>query len=319
MGLISVVIPVYNEEESLPLLYERLVNLTCLIPQYEAEFIFVDDGSRDKTLSWLTARRAQDRRIKVVSLSRNFGSHAAMRAGLTCAGGDAVANISGDLQDPPELIAQMIEKWQQGADIVWGVRAGRDESAGYQWFAGLYYFLMRKLALKEMPAGGMDLCLMDRRVLQTLLTIPEKNTTIFGLVLWMGYKQVFLPYRREARRFGSTKWSLDKKIKMVIDSLTSFSVAPIRIWSYLGSGLFLLASVGSILSLGAWVAQAAWAWIGLALFIILGVLGLQLVAIGVIGEYVWRTLDESRPRPSYIIRERIGFDSDKSDGEVSPP
>jgi dolichol-phosphate mannosyltransferase len=160
---------------------------------------------------------------------------------------------------------------------------------------------------------------MDRRVLQTLLTIPEKNTTIFGLVLWMGYKQVFLPYRREARRFGSTKWSLDKKIKMVIDSLTSFSVAPIRIWSYLGSGLFLLASVGSILSLGAWVAQAAWAGIGLALFIILGVLGLQLVAIGVIGEYVWRTLDESRPRPSYIIRERIGFDSDKSDGEVSPP
>lgn len=307
MSLVSVVIPVYDEEQNVMLMHDRLDKLAEQLPPDEVEFIFVDDGSRDKTFALLSELAARDPRIKVLSLSRNFGSHSALRAGYGAAGGNCVASIAGDLQDPPELIAQMVEKWHAGAEIVWAVRAGRDESAGYQWFASLYYWLMRTFALKDYPPGGMDLVLMDRQVVDELLIMAEKNTTLFGQILWMGFKQVFIPYRREARRFGTTKWSFDRKVKMVLDSLTSFSSLPIRIWYYFGAIVAGIGLIGLLGSLVALFAQSGWALFGMAFFLLVVLLGLSFVATGIVGEYVWRTFDQARPRPSYIIREKIGF------------
>jgi dolichol-phosphate mannosyltransferase len=308
VSLVSIVIPVYNEEESIPALYERLAQLAQLLPQHELEFIFADDGSRDHSLDTLTELARQDPRVKVVSLSRNFGSHAALRAGFAWARGQAIANISGDLQDPPELIATLVREWEQGTEIVWGVRAGRDDALADRLFAGIYYRLMRTFALKEMPLGGMDLCLMDRKVLDTIAAMPEKNTTIFGLILWSGYRQKFIPYRRQTRRYGVTKWALDRRIKMFTDSFVSFSAMPLRIWTYLGGVILVLGIVGGVAGVGRAVAHGPGALNLLAFSCLVMLSGLQLIALGIFGEYLWHAFDQSRPRPMFIVRETIGFD-----------
>lgn len=307
MSLISVVIPVYNEEENIAPMIERLDEVASRAAPHEMEFIFVDDGSSDQTLPRLREAATGNARVKVVSLSRNFGSHAALRAGFAYASGRAAVNLSGDLQDPPEIILEMIHHWQDGAEIVWGVRAERDDAAGYVGFARLYYWMMRTFALKDMPAGGMDLCLMDRRVLDVLLATPEKNTTLFGLILWLGFKQVFVPYHRRARQFGRTKWSFERRVKLILDSLTSFSIAPIRVWSYVGGIVFLVGMSAMLVGVVGLVVGTEWGGPLLGISILAALLGLNLLATGIVGEYVWRAFDQIRPRPAYIVRETIGF------------
>lgn len=208
----SIVIPVYFNELNLPHTIPRLKELQKLLPNYELEFVFVDDGSGDSSLSVLLEERQKDERIKVIKLSRNFGSMSAIQAGLLEATGDCVGIISADLQDPPELFVQMIEKWKNGKKIVLATRSDREESLSQKAFSNGYYFLLEKLALKGYPKGGFDFVLIDRQVVQEITHIKEKNTNVMSLIYWLGYDQELVPYVREQRKLGKSRWTLSKKL-----------------------------------------------------------------------------------------------------------
>ncbi|MEK3675539.1 glycosyltransferase family 2 protein [Paenibacillus sp. FSL R10-2771] len=300
----SIVIPVYFNELNLPHTIPRLKELQKLLPNYELEFVFVDDGSGDSSLSVLLEERQKDERIKVIKLSRNFGSMSAIQAGLLEATGDCVGIISADLQDPPELFVQMIEKWKNGKKIVLATRSDREESLSQKAFSNGYYFLLEKLALKGYPKGGFDFVLIDRQVVQEITHIKEKNTNVMSLIYWLGYDQELVPYVREQRKLGKSRWTLSKKIKLFVDSFVSFSYTPIRFMSIIGFitallsffyGIFVVAgTLFGFIELQGWTTIIA---------LITFLLGIIMIMLGIIGEYMWRILDESRRRPSYIIDE----------------
>ncbi|NEN84301.1 glycosyltransferase family 2 protein [Paenibacillus elgii] len=300
----SIVIPIYFNELNIPHTIPRLKSLQKLLPNFELEYVFVDDGSKDKSFELLLNEKENDSRIKLVKLSKNFGSMSAIQAGLKYATGDCVGIISADLQDPPELFVDMIDRWIKGKKVIMATRQQREESIFQILFSNTYYHLMDKFAIKGYPNGGFDFVLIDRQIVKEILSISEKNTNIMSLIFWLGYEQEFIPYVRQERKLGKSKWTFSKKIKLFIDSFVSFSYAPIRFMSFVGFlvatlsflyGIFVVfnAIFGSI-SIQGWTTIIA---------IVTFLLGMIMIMLGIIGEYLWRILDESRKRPAYIIDE----------------
>lgn len=300
----SIVVPIYYNELNIPHTVPRLQALQELLPAYDLEFVFVDDGSRDNSLHLLLEEKKKDPRIKVIKLSRNYGSMAAIQAGLNFATGDCVGIIAADLQDPPELFVEMINKWENGVKIVMATRADREESFSQKLFSNSYYFLMDKLALKGYPRGGFDFVLVDKQVVKEIREIREKNTNIMSLIYWLGHEQATIPYIRKERQYGKSKWTFSKKIKLFIDSFVSFSYAPIRFMSIIGFIVAMLSFIYGIFiiinAIFGTIEIQGWTSI---ISIITFLLGIIMVMLGIIGEYLWRILDESRRRPPYIVDE----------------
>ena len=308
MASISIVVPVYHNAPSLPELHGRFAALAARNSDDTFEFIFVDDGSRDDSFAVATALAAQDSRVQAVKLSRNFGSNAAVLAGLSRATGDAVAAISADLQDPPELIHDMLAEWRGGRKIVLAARDTRDDPWLTSLAAGCFYRIFRRFALTSMPRGGFDFFLLDRQVVAHIDTIREANVYLTGLILWLGFDPAILKYHRAPRpaRFGRSMWTLSKKIKYAVDSFVAFSYFPIRAVSYTGIALSLLgfayAAIVVIASLTHGAEVPGWSSLMMVLLIVSGV---QMTMLGLLGEYLFRTLDETRRRPRFVIDRTV--------------
>ncbi len=313
---LSIIVPVYFNEENLPLFYPQLKKFIDESNKFDYEIVFVDDGSGDNSYAELLKLRSLDERIKVIKLSRNFGSHTAILAGLSHCTGDCATMISADLQDPPEIIVQMFEKWLEGSRVVLAVRADREESLIQKAFSNTYYKLMKKFALKEMPEGGFDCFLIDRKVINILEQLEEKNTSIMGQILWCGFNPAQIHYVRRKREVGKSRWTLSKKMKLFIDSFMAFSYFPIRFISTLGSiiagagFLYGLAIIADRLINGA-VIQG---WTSL-MVMMLFLFGINMLMLGVLGEYLWRNFDETRKRPTFIIDEKVGFKEEKTNDD----
>ncbi|SDM69879.1 dolichol-phosphate mannosyltransferase [Bacillus sp. OK048] len=308
MPTLSIIIPVYYNEQNIPFLFDKLREKILTNPNYDYELIFVDDGSGDSSYEELKKLRNQNSKVKLIKLSRNFGSHTAILAGLTYASGDCATVIAADLQDPPEIINRMFEKWTEGNQVVLAVREDREESFTQKLFSNTYYKLMRRYALVNMPEGGFDCFLIDRQVVDILKNIQEKNTTIMGLILWAGFKTEKIYYIRKEREIGKSRWTLAKKVKLFIDSFLAFSYVPIRFMSLIGVIVSLLSFLfGGYLIINKIVNGVdVQGWTSL-MVVFLFVAGIQMIMMGIIGEYLWRNMDESRRRPVFIIEEKVGF------------
>lgn len=307
---LSLVIAAYNEEANLQQLFERLIAVDWAGAGTEIEMLFVDDHSRDRTPEILRQLAARDSRVKWLRFSRNFGSHKAFTAGLEAASGQAAVILAADLQDPPECVPAMIEKWRAGAKVVWAVRGAR---AGESWinkfFSRGYYLLMRRYAIADLPETGADFLLMDRLVMDALRVSPERNTSLLALIQWMGFEQAQIIYTKEARVAGVSKWTFWKRIKLAVDSFVSFSYTPIRLASLLGFGSATLGLLYALFLAARRIFYAApiEGWTSL-ICVVLVMSGLQLIMLGVLGEYLWRTYDESRRRPRFLIEASHGLD-----------
>ncbi|HEY4245808.1 MAG TPA: glycosyltransferase family 2 protein [Lacunisphaera sp.] len=308
MSRLSIVVPVYFNEPNLPETVPALLALQEKLGDMELELVFVDDGSRDRSFVILKElQKAHPSRIKVVKLTRNFGSMAALMAGLANATGDCVGAIAADLQDPPELFIEMVDYWKKGTKSIFAVRARREESWTQKALASAFYWLMRRFAIPDYPKGGFDFFIADRQVIAQLLTIREKNTNLMSLVYWLGFPSVLIPYTRRERTKGRSRWTLSKKIKLWIDSFVAFSYVPIRLLSLVGVSLSLLAAAYLWVVVFAYFANKipVSGWASLAILMTF-TSGLQMLMLGILGEYLWRNLDESRRRPSYVVESIHG-------------
>lgn len=305
--LLTIVTPAYNEAENLPELYQRLRRVLDSI-NIDWEWIVVDDHSSDETPVVLTHLAERDSRLQGLRFSRNFGSHTAITCGLNHARGDCAIVMAADLQDPPEKIPHLLAEWQYGAQVVWAVRARREgESAVHLGFARLYYALMRRTdALRNLPAAGSDFFLIDRYVVDSFNQFHENHVSILALITWMGFRQAVIIYDKQARLHGHSGWNMKKKLKLVIDSITSFTYFPIRLMSYVGFTTALLGFLyAGLIVFNALRGLPPQGWASLMVVIlILG--GIQMVMLGILGEYLWRALDEARRRPLYIIEAVVG-------------
>jgi dolichol-phosphate mannosyltransferase len=296
---LSIITPAFNEVENLFPLYERLAR-TMAETGSDWEWLVVDDHSGDGTFALVEKLAVRDPRVRGVRLSRNSGSHVAITCGLHLADGDAAVMIAADLQDPPETLRLMLERWRHGAQVVWAVRRTRPGERTHARFAALYYWIMRRLVgMTDMPKRGADFFLVDRVVIDAFRRFPERNTSVLALITWLGFTQQQVEYDKEPRAAGRSGWTLARKIKLVMDSVTSFSDFPIRFCSYAGMTLMVVAAIVLILSLVLLPSLAG--GILFLLAVLIGMGGLQLVALGIVGEYVWRALDEARRRPAYVI------------------
>lgn len=308
MQLISLIVPCYNESESIGPFVTQVTPLLEAIPDTDWEIICVDDGSRDNTLEKLIALTKTDKRVKVLELSRNFGKEAAMTAGLDAARGDAVIPIDADLQDPPELIGEMVTAWRAGAEVVLARRIDRStDSTLKRKTAAAFYKLHNALSAIKIPENVGDFRLMDRVVIEALKTLPERQRFMKGMFAWVGFRTVTIDYIRPARATGETKFSGFKLWNFALEGFTSFSTAPLKIWTYLGvagAALALLYGVLILLRtllLGNPVPGYA------SLFIAVTFFGsVQLISIGLLGEYIGRIYMEAKQRPTYIVRKAYG-------------
>ena len=295
--MISVVTPAFNETANLGRLYERLAAVMSAAGT-DWQWIVVDDHSADETFEVTRALAARDPRVVGIRLARNSGSHAAITCGLHHATGDAAIMLAADLQDPPETIASMIARWRAGAQIVWAIRRERPGSRAHAAFAAIYYWVMRTvIGMKEMPRRGADFFLLDRVVLDALRRFPERNVSILALIMWLGFRQDSVEYDKQPRHAGRSGWTMARKVKLVVDSFVGFSDLPIRLCSYAGIA-FLAAAV---LLAGVTIAGLVGGRVGLVLTVVIALAGIQMLAIGAVGEYVWRTFDEARSRPHFLI------------------
>lgn len=303
---ISIIVPVYYNECNLYALYEDLKCKVLTKLEQAYEIVFVNDGSKDGSLRILKELAEQDNNIKVISLSRNFGSHAAILCGLSNCTGDCAVVKAADLQEPSELILDMLASWKKGNNVVLAVRSGRDDSKSQSLFANLYYWLVRKAALPNMPKGGFDVYLVDRKVIEVLNRLDEKNSALTGQILWSGFQTGIVYYHRVAREAGESKWTLKKKIRLVMDTLFSFSTLPITVVLGVGAASFFGAIVWAFVVLIGKLSGAIQVsgWTTLFIFDLLS-FGVTMVTLGVLGEYLWRTFDASRNRPPYIVEECI--------------
>lgn len=304
MPKLSVVIPVYYNQDTLDLVYEDLKKVVfTTIKDYE--LVLVDDGSGDESWQKMKMIAEEDDKVKIIKLSRNFGSHAACLAGLTASTGECVTIKAADLQEPSDIILDMYRKWEDGNKVVLAVREDREEGFAQKIFAGMYYSLVRKFALSNMPKGGFDCYLLDRKVVHVLEQLDETNSAITLQILWAGFKTDIVYYVRKKREIGKSKWTLAKKIKLVMDSLLSFSFTPIRFIAGVGMAFSSIAFVWMlvVLSTKIFAGISVNGWTSLMILILFSS-GLILLTLGIIGEYLWRTLDASRNRPVYIIEER---------------
>ena len=317
--LLSVIVPCLNEEEALRGTHARLSSALEQIPA-NIEIVYVDDGSTDATPEVLRELQGIDSRIRVVRFSRNFGHQMAITAGLEHAAGDAVVIIDADLQDPPENIAKFFHKWEEGYDVVYGVRTEREgETAFKLWTAKIFYRCITRLSDTQIPLDTGDFRLMDRRVVNVLLGMPERDRFVRGMVSWLGFSQVAVPYRREARVAGVTKFSFFKMLRFAMDGIFSFSIVPLRVATWTGFLTSFLAIVGILLVslervLGVEGLVKGWTS---TMFAVLFIGGVQLICMGIIGEYIGRIYGESKHRPLYVVREILGFEGQKR--EASQP
>lgn len=305
MKCISVVIPVYFNEQNLIETVPQLLDLFKMIPDYKFELVFVDDGSEDHSLDILLDYQSKfPEIIKVIKLSRNFGSMAAIEAGFSIASGDCIGMITADLQDPPELFLEMIHHWEQGNKVIFAVRQGREDPIIQKIFSNIYYAMIRKFAIRNYPSGGFDFLLADRQVIEEVIQIHEKNTNIMTLIFWLGFKPILIPYIRRSRKKGKSRWTLGKKIKLFIDTFVAFSYFPIQLLSVLGFfvafGAFLYGAYIFLYWLFFGISVAGWVPM---MVILTFTSGIQMTMLGILGEYLWRTLDEARNRPYFVIDE----------------
>ena len=306
-GLLSVVAPMHDEEDMVGPFYARTV---AALEGTDFELILVDDGSGDGTGERLRALATADERVKLITLSRNFGHQAALSAGLEHARGDVVAMIDGDLQDPPELIGEMLAAWRRGADVVYAVRESREGETAFKIASARWFYrLFAKLARIELAHDSGDFRLMDRAPLDALLTMPERNRFLRGMTVWVGFTQTAVTYRREARAGGATKFTLAKMLRFAFDAITSFSHAPLQAATLLGFVFSLLAFLAIPLTIVARYTDIYTPGVPTTIVIILLLGGIQLITVGIIGEYVGRIYDEVKHRPLYVVRERVNVEA----------
>lgn len=301
---VSLVIPVYYNEENLRPLYADLKEKFISKINYDYEIVMVNDGSKDKSYEVMKELSLEDKNIKIISLSRNFGSHAAILCGISHCTGDCAVIKAADLQEPTELILEMVESWEKGNNVVLAVREGRDESRKQTFFANFYYKLVQKTALPEMPDQGFDVYLIDRKVITVLENLDERNSALTGQILWSGFKTGKVYYHRLARDIGESKWTLKKKIRLVMDTLFSFTSLPITVVLYSGVMSILIAVIWAIVvGISKLVGDInVSGWTTLFIFNLFS-FGVTMMTLGILGEYLWRTFDASRNRPPYIIEE----------------
>ncbi len=303
MSKISVIIPVYWNEDTLELLYDDLKE-KVLGQLEDYELVFVDDGSGDNSWEIINKIKNRDDRVICVKLSRNFGEHSALLAGLSVCTGDCAVTKQADLQEDSEIILEMYESWKKGNKVVLAVREERDDSFATKFFAGLYYKLMQKFANKNMPSGGCDCYLLDRQVIEVLLKLDEKNSSLTLQVLWVGFKTDKIYFHRREREIGKGRWTFAKKFKLVLDSMISFSYVPIRMMWIIGIMFFVFSVIMGIEVFIEWftVGTPVAGWPSL-MCVVLCSSGLILLMLGMLGEYIWRTFDAARKRPPFIIDE----------------
>jgi dolichol-phosphate mannosyltransferase len=307
--LLSIVVSVFNEADNIVPVHEALVETASKAVWLDWEFLFIEDGSTDDTFERLKQLHARDPRVKVIRLSRNYGAHQADAAGLRHASGHAAVIMAGDLQDHPREILRFLEHWRQGYHVVWGVRARRDDSALDILLSRMFSWVIRRIALETYPPTGTGgFCLLDRKVIDALNSFPERNRLTGGLILHVGFRQISIPYDRAARRSGTSKWSLRRKLRTMADTVVAFSTTPIRFASL---GGLLLASLGLLLAVFIVVDRfvegpaGVPGWTSIIVLVLL-LNGLQLGVVGLFGEYLWRALDDVRGRPMYLVQEVLG-------------
>jgi len=312
---ISVIVPCYNEEQVIRATHARLVGVLEQLEAFKFEIIYVDDGSRDRTPEILGELQAGDERVRVILLSRNFGHQIAVTAGLEHAVGELVVLIDADLQDPPEVIWEMVARWREGYHVAYGVRTERSGETGFKlWTAHLFYRLINRLSETKMPLDAGDFRLMDRRVVDALLRMPERDRFLRGMISWIGFRQVAVPYERAPRHAGESKYPLLKMIRFATDAVLSFSFIPLRLATWLGFLTILMAVAGIIYAVLLRVFSDPSHWVrgwASTFTAILFIGGVQLISLGIIGEYLGRIYSEVKKRPLYIVQERLGFESKK--------
>ena len=301
MSKLSIIVPVYYSADTLMLLYQDMKE-KILGKLGDYEIVFVDDGSGDNSWDIMQEIKGLDDRVVLVRLSRNFGEHAALLAGLSCCTGDCAVTKQADLQEDSELILELYESWKKGNKVVLAVREERDDKLIYKWFANLYYVIVRKLIMPDMPKGGFDCYLLDRKAIDVLLMLDERNSSLSLQVLWMGFQTDKVYFHRKAREVGESRWTMSKKIKLIVDSMMSFSYFPIRFMTVLGGLVSLFAFLMGIYIITSKliVGEPVLGWTSL-MAVLLFSTGLILLMLGVLGEYIWRALDASRNRPPYLI------------------
>lgn len=301
---ISIVVPVYFNQDNLKPLYADLSVKLLNHDEYEWEIVMVNDGSKDDSYAVMKELAEKDKRIKIYSLSRNFGSHAAILCGLSKCTGDCAVVKAADLQEPTEMVLDMVDSWRKGNNVVLAVRKERQEGKGQTLFANLYYWLVRKAALPDMPSGGFDVYLLDRKVIHVLMQLDEKNSALTGQILWSGFRTEKIYYTRLQREIGMSQWTIKKKIRLVTDTLFSFSTLPITVVSVMGTLSCLGAAVWAVIvfafKLLGLIDVSGWT----TLFIFnLFSFGIIMLTLGILGGYLWRAFDASRNRPPYIVEE----------------
>lgn len=300
---LSIVIPVYYNEDNLLPLYNDIKDKFIDKIDFDYEIVFVDDGSKDNSFNIIKELMKRDSNIKGFRLSRNFGSHSAILCGLAKCSGDCAVVKAADLQEPTDIILEMYEKWKNGANVVLAARDGRDEGRGQTFFANTYYKMVRVI-LPNMPLQGFDVYLIDRKVIDVLVNLDERNSALTGQILWSGFKTELVFYRRLAREIGTSKWTLKKKIRLVADTLFSFSILPIKFVSVVGFFSFVGAIVWAIVEIVCKIMghiQVS-GWTTLFIFSLFS-FGTIMFALGILGEYIWRIFDASRNRPTYIVED----------------
>lgn len=307
--LLSVVIPCYNEEVVLGATHERLSGVCRQLNEFDYELIFVNDGSVDQTQVILAELQLIDPHVRVLRLSRNFGHQIAVTAGLEQASGDAVVVIDADLQDPPEVIPQMVSLWREGNDVVYGIRLERKGESKFKlWTAKVFYRLLNRLSDTKMPLDTGDFRLLDRKVVEVIKAMPERARFLRGMVSWAGFKQVSITYDRAARHAGDSKYPLAKMVHFAMDGIISFSLVPLKLAIWTGFLAIWIAVAGIIVAIIDRVLERGLARGWASLFVaVLFMGGVQLVSLGIIGEYLGRIYTEVKRRPLYVVQERLGF------------
>ena len=301
---VSIVIPVYYNGDNLEPLYHDIKEKFINKINYDYEIIMVDDGSGDNSYEKMKELSMKDSNIKIYRLSKNFGSHAAILCGLEKCTGDCAVVKAADLQEPTEIIHEMVKSWKAGNNVVLAVREEREEKKSTQLFANLYYWLVQKAALSNMPKEGFDVYLLDRKVINVLEKLDERNSALTGQILWSGFQTAQIPYTRKAREIGKSKWTLRKKIRLVTDTLFSFSTLPITLVNVVGMISFIGSIIWAVLEVIFKIAGLIQVsgWTTLFIFSLFS-FGVIMLTLGILGEYLWRTFDASRNRPPYIIEE----------------
>jgi len=305
---LSIILPFHNEADGVRELLKRLTPVLSRL-ELSYEIIAIDDGSRDATYAALVHARELDHRLKLIRMARNFGKEAALTCGLHAATGKAAITMDSDLQHPPEVLPDLVAAWQQGADLVYAIRRNRDTDSGLRrLFSRAFYAVFRTIAEIQMPEGAGDFCLLDRKVIDAVNALPERNRFMKGLVSWVGFRQATVPFNVEPRVGGHSSWNFFRLIRFAFDGLSAFSTLPLRIWTWGGAAVSLFAlGYGVYLTLrtlmyGIDVPGYASMMVGI---LFLG--GVQLLSLGMIGEYLARVFTEVKARPIYLVAEKVGF------------